>query len=356
MKSQSLLLVDLIGPDGTLAPGLVSTKIGIEETALSVDEQAAVFAAKFFEHIDYIFFRRFSDGRSSQVSAYIVDNSDERLDEKVLGELHRQVWLYGMAPLLYVSWPSRIDILTCARGPDFWEDEGQRCLYKPADAIRIADSITRELHKYSVLRLADGTFWEEPSNGELADYEKAAHQLLIQAVVEADNELKGEKNPVLRRLLLLMVLIKYLEDRGVFPDRWFGQFHEGAKNFFEVLKSGDSEKVYGLLDSLERKFNGDIFSLPSDGQKLTNTILNRFADLVGARTLKRQQYLWIQFSFKHLPVEIISHLYQRFVQGGHGAIYTPPFLASLLLDHAMPYCKLTGKERVLDPACGSGVF
>jgi hypothetical protein len=61
------------------------------------------------------------------------------------------------------------------------------------------------------------------------------------------------------------------------------------------------------------------------------------------------------YSFEHLPVEIISHLYQRFVQGST-AVYTPPFLAALLLDHAMPYGKLTGRERVLDPACGSGVF
>src|SRR5690606_1786937 len=35
---------------------------------------------------------------------------------------------------------------------------------------------------------------------------------------------------------------------------------------------------------------------------------------------------------------------------------TPPMLASLLLDHAMPYDKLTGTERILDPSCGSGVF
>ena len=37
-------------------------------------------------------------------------------------------------------------------------------------------------------------------------------------------------------------------------------------------------------------------------------------------------------------------------------MYTPRFLASLLLDYAMPYGELTGRERVLDPSCGSGVF
>ena len=70
---------------------------------LNVDEQAAVFDANLLQHIDYIFFRRFSDGRSSQVAAYIVDNSDERLDEKDLAALHLQVWLHGTAPLLYIT-------------------------------------------------------------------------------------------------------------------------------------------------------------------------------------------------------------------------------------------------------------
>jgi SAM-dependent methyltransferase len=105
---------------------------------------------------------------------------------------------------------------------------------------------------------------------------------------------------------------------------------------------------------LEKKFNGDIFGLPT-GVHLTKAALRSFANLVEAKTLGGQRYLWDLYSFDHLPVEIISHLYQRFVRGST-AVYTPPFLAALLLDHAMPYGKLTGRERVLDPACGSGVF
>jgi hypothetical protein len=361
MVNISLRLVDFISSSGKPSPGLVP----IRSTAtkdLSVSEQAAVFDADSFKYIDYVFFRRFSDGRSSQVAAYVVDNSDNRLDEKVLAELHWRVWLQGKSPLLYVAWRSRVDVLTCARGPDFWKVEGEQCQYNPArnfefEALNAAGAINIEMRKFSALRLADGTFWEDHSNGELADHSKAAHQSLIQAVVEADSAFEEKNKSILRRLLLLMVLIKYLEDRRVFPNGWFGRFHKGAKNFFGVLQGGNPQEVYRLLDVLDRKFNGDVFALPREGQqRLTKKILTVFADLVEARTLKRQRYLWEQFSFEHLPVEIISHLYQRFVQGGHGIVYTPPFLALLLLDHAMPYERLTGAERVLDPACGSGVF
>jgi hypothetical protein len=354
MANTALQAVDLIRTDGKLSPGLVPVRN--HRGGLDIGEKAVVFDAETFKRIDYVFFRRFSDGRSSQVAAYVVDNSDERLDEKALANLHLQVWLQGTAPLLYVAWPSRVDVLACARGPDFWDGNENR--YNPAEMLKTTGKISSEIQKFSAFRLTNGTFWEDPHNVELADHDKAAHQSLIQAVVEADRVLEGKNNPALRRLLLLMVLVKYLEDRRVFPnDGWFGRFHKGARNFFEVLKGGEPNEVNQLLNFLARKFNGDVFDLSRFAdQELTTTNLKTFADLVEARTLKRQRYLWGQFSFEHLPVEIISHLYQRFVEDGHGAVYTPPFLAALLLDHAMPYGKLTGKERILDPACGSGVF
>lgn len=359
MAEPALECVDLICADGTPLPGLVPARgRGARDPSLTIDEQAAVFDAESFEHVDFVFFRRFSDGRSSQVAAYVVDNSDERLDERALAELHLQVWLHGVAPLLYVAWPTRVDVLACARGPDFWEAEANECRFKRSASIQAAADIDAELKKrFSAFRLADGTFWDDPRNSSLANHDKAAHQSLIQAVVETDKDLEGDRSPVLRRLLLLTVLIKYLEDRRVFPDGWFGRFHKGARNFFDVLRTEEPAKAQRLLDFLERKFNGDVFRLPVNGRhRLTSAALRRFAELVEARTLKQQRYLWRQFSFEHLPVEIISHLYQRFVKGGHGTVYTPPFLAALLLDHAMPYQRLSGKERVLDPACGSGVF
>ena len=173
--------------------------------------------------------------------------------------------------------------------------------------------------------------------------------------MEADQELDGHNNLLLRRLLVLTVLVKYLEDRRVFPPGWFSDFHDGATNFFEVLASSDPAKVLKLLAALQEKFKGDLFSLPG-AVALDSGHLRSFATLVEAKTLKHQRYLWEQYSFEHLPVEVISRLYQRFVTDGHGAFYTPPILATMLLDHALPYEKLSGKERILDPSCGSGIF
>lgn len=358
MNNTLLQSVDFIRADGELTSGLVPVRKSIA-TTLPVDEQATLFEAQSFNYIDYVFFRRFSDGRSSQVAAYVVDNSNDNLDEKALSELHRQVWLQGTTPLLYIAGASQIDILACARQPDFWDEDKQEYKYSPAKILlTTASQISDEMKKFSALKLADGTFWDDPDNRKLANHDKAAHQSLIQAIVEADKDIDGEKNPLQRRLLLLMILIKYLEDRGVFPNHgWFGKFHKGAKSFFEVLKSYDPKKVNRLLRFLADRFNGDVFDIERfSPQRLTRNTLGTFASFVEARTLDKQRYLWEQYSFEHLPVEIISHLYQRFIKDGHGTVYTPPFLAALLLDHTMPYNKITGKERILDPACGSGVF
>ncbi len=366
--ASSLHAFDFTPESSTNVPGLVRIRGRKEE--LIVAEEAALRAAEGIEGLDYVFFRRFADGRSSQVAAYVIENSDEHLDEAALALIHKEVWLNGSAPLLYVGWPTRVDILSCARDADFWKNDA--CRYQPAERIpvsagnlsrlastsaEISDALEKQ-RRFSALKLSDGTFWDDPRNFSLARADKAAHRRLIEAVVDADDAIEGHKNPVLRRLLLLTVLIKYLEDREVFPGPgWFGTFHGGARCFLDVLQHGTPDEVRRLLGTLEQRFNGDIFRLREEpGQTLTTANLRHFAALVDKRTVKKQQYLWEQYSFRHIPVEVLSHLYQRFAQRGKGAIFTPPFVASLLLDYAMPYDSMTGRERVLDPTCGSGVF
>ena len=356
MLSSALQVVDLASPRGDHRAGLESVGEPILEA--SPREGGFLLEAARIKEIDYVFFRRFSDARTSEPAAYVVDNTDEHLSREEVAELHNTFWVQGVAPLVYVAWPTQLDILSCARGPDFWDRDSPR--YNPAATIATAALVGTEIEKarrFSAMRLEDGTFWDDPRNSELADHKKSAHQALISTIVEIDSELEGKRNPVLRRLLLLTILVKYLEDRRVFPTGWFTAFHAGASSFFDVLRQQQPAKVIALLEALEKKFNGDVFTLPLQARDdLTPEVLGRFADLVEARTFNRQRYLWNRYSFEYLPVEVISHLYQRFVRDRPGSVYTPPFLAELLLDQVMPYGTVRGNERVLDPACGSGVF
>lgn len=355
---------------GKAAPsGLVSIK-NDQLPPCSIAEKVAQREAALLEGakgtknipIDYIFFRRFADERSSQVTAYVLDNSEEQYTNEQIAELHYRVWLSGNSPLLYVEWPTRVDVLKCAAEPVFWDRRNERAEYRASATLNTVSDISRSLdgalsRRFSAYRLSDGTFWDDPENSDWACADKAAHKSLIQAVVEADNALKGAENPLMRRLLLLFILAKYLEDRGVFPKSWFNDFHNGASNFLEVLASGKITAVRKMLAILKEKFNGDVFNISSGiEESLTRDSLIHFSTLLDARTLKRQMHLWKQYSFNYIPVEVLSHLYQHFAQKGKGAVFTPPLVADLMLDHAMPYSKITGQETVFDPTCGSGIF
>ncbi|QEL17568.1 N-6 DNA methylase [Limnoglobus roseus] len=374
-------LVDFVGDDDKLIDGLVS--VHQPEDSIGLHERAVLHEASAFLYVDYVFFRRYEAADdatllSSHVAAYVIDNTRHGLDEAAIAEIHHKLWLHGIAPLVYVNWPTRIDILSCAREPDFWDTTGGtgRAAYRPAEQIsapsptgtnndaavsaiklaaRISQKFEQNRRRFSGYRLSEGTFWDDPANRTLARHDFAAHRSLIRAVVEADRAIDGSAKPVRRRLLMLVILIKYLEDRGVFPVELFGRFHAGARSIRDILRDGTAEEVHRLLAYFERKFNGDVFSLGADAEQLTETEFRRFARLVAGNELGGQLHFWELYSFEHIPVEVISRLYQRFVTS-RGAVYTPPQLASLLLDRVMPYEQMTGIEKVLDPACGSGVF
>lgn len=264
--SRILEHIDGISSGKKLRNGLIPVKDSAKYDNLTIDERASLTIAASFDSIDYLFFRQFEDGRSSQVAACVIDNTDEHLSEHALSEEHHRLWMYGSIPLIYVVWPTRIDILSCIREPIFWNKQTNSVQYSPEkklvlEDITISSEISTELERFSFNRLADGTFWEHELNKPLFDRKQTAHELLIQAVEETDKYLEGEKKPELRRLLILFILIKYLEDRGVFPgEGWFGRFCKGARNFHDIVTGNNTQEVHNFLSFLEGKFNGDIFA------------------------------------------------------------------------------------------------
>jgi hypothetical protein len=157
------------------------------------------------------------------------------------------------------------------------------------------------------------------------------------------------------------VLIAYLENRGVFEDGFFARFRPGADKFFQVLADGPA--LVNLLDHLEERFNGHVFTLGDEDRNTLcgSTQLARYADLVEGRTEPGgQRTLWQRYSFADLPVELISHIYQLFVKDTPTAVYTPPFVVRLMLTEVLSWERLNRLEEkdevILDPACGSGVF
>jgi len=316
---------------------------------------------KISKNIDFVFFRRFlkDDVRSSQAVAYVIDNSSRRLGQKELSQLHHTLWLNGTVPLLYIDNDDSVDILSCVGKPAY--EKGKKWEYKPLDII-IANvkDINEQIKRFSASRLADGTFWEDERNKNYIDVTKSAHNILLEKIKKADKEIDGNGKPVARRLLLVTLLIKYLEDRGVFKteNNFFSKYVENANSFYDVLNKGTVDDLVKLLKRLENKFNGDIFVVTrKENERITQSLIRKIANIVSAKVdANNQLYFWDLYNFEHIPVEVISHIYQYFTDREKGSVFTPALLVNLMLDQVMPLEKIKGNEKVFDPTCGSGIF
>ncbi|MCP4589784.1 MAG: N-6 DNA methylase [bacterium] len=335
-----------------------------EEVAMI--EKAAAYGA------NAVFFEAGRNGRPPVAQAFVFV-SDGPADDPEFAKLHRRLWSWGGVPLLYRKTPGLVQLFRCAHKPEFISATGDTICnpfrkFKIAKQLEIAGVISKGLPTepwWDASRLRNGTLWDDPAVcTTMLSARKAAHKSLIDAVEDLNTSLNDAgilKKHLRRRLLILSLLIAYLEERGVFRPGYFGRFLKGATKFLEVLANGDA--LVALLRALEKRFNGHVFVLDeADAESLRGSKqLARFARLVEAREEKSGQLnLWQLYSFRDLPVELISHVYQLFVDGNNAAVYTPPFLVRLMLDEALSWKRLDRlqekDEIILDPSCGSGVF
>ncbi|MBM4028553.1 MAG: hypothetical protein FJ280_24630, partial [Planctomycetes bacterium] len=145
------------------------------------------------------------------------------------------------------------------------------------------------------------------------------------------------------------------------------------------LELSDKKATYSLFETLESKFNGDIF--PVTGKERDTVREPQLALL--ARFLRgkinihsRQLSFWPYYSFDAIPIEFISNMYEEFFhyekdekrehetpgidgrtkKGKAGTYYTPQRLVEFVLDEVLPWEGTNTNVRILDPACGSGIF
>jgi hypothetical protein len=361
MTPSAQWLFELDKATGTrLVDGLVPVR-GYSATGRDPVEVAIVEKAKSFG-ADAVFFAAGRDGSPPSPQAFIFV-SNGPANDAAFAELHRRLWSWGGVPLVYRKLPGLVQLFRCAHKPDFLSASGKP-VCNPFRMLRAAASISSDPW-WDSSRLRNGTLWDDPAVCKLMlSANKAAHKRLIKAVDALHVDLTAEgvlKDHLRRKLLILSLLIAYLEERGAFPDGYFGRFVKGARRFFEVL--GHGEGLVALLAHLEERFNGNVFALrKADSAALAGSSqLGLFARLIEGRQEENGQLtLWQLYSFKDLPVELISHIYQLFVSDKDTAVYTPPFVVRLMLDEAMSWERLDRlqerQEVILDPSCGSGIF
>jgi len=165
-------------------------------------------------------------------------------------------------------------------------------------------------------------------------------------------------------LLGRIILVKYLIDRKI--SLRFEEKHQPLTNndLKDILTS--KERTYNLFKYLKFKFNGDWFPIEDKEENLvTKEHLNILKRLISSVDLKMNQgSLFDIYDFSIIPIEFISNVYESFIgeeyQKKSGSYYTPTFLVDYILKYTVDEYFIKNPQeyncKVLDPACGSGIF
>lgn len=163
------------------------------------------------------------------------------------------------------------------------------------------------------------------------------------------------------KLILRLIFIRYLIDRGTNLN--YMGFNGSQQADRELLKHVILVKddIFGLFKYLWSQFNGGLFVVDdAEYSVIEQKHLNKLSSFIGGDDMDRgQPSLFDVYDFNILPIELISSIYERFlgetVKKRDEAFYTPPYLVEHILGQVFAHQDIRG-ARVLDPACGSGIF
>lgn len=332
---------------------------------------------------DAVFFRRFyksdteDQSYSSVPSVCIFDKGDSFFDTPEHKELHAALWSAGKIDIYIILGETQIDILNARRPAKRVKNDVS---LQGNDLVLTREAIEDfDRSKYSAHLFGSGTFWEQSELQEKIDGNSNPYAFLLDYLMEVRKQLFKDKALELEastidKLLITCILVKFLEeikdDDGKHTlKEIYKKYHIESETFEEGISKGLCVEI---LEDLSIEFNGKIFDTFSENEliNIANTDLTPIAKFLRSDidVQTNQLFIWEQYSFKHLPAEVISAIYENFIQAEaersgekkKGVVYTPLHLVNLLIDESMPLDQPEFFEqnnfKVLDPACGSGVF
>ncbi len=284
------------------------------------------------------------------------------VDEDYLTRFHQSLWNHNRAPLLIAVLPHEVRVYNCFAPPQ--RDSDQLTFESPIPLKRAMQQITdvlalrQELSEYRRREIESGRFVkiqealfdrQQRVDNRLLENLKRVRRLLID---------DGLSQSVANSLLGRSIFVRYLEHREVIDIEFYRHFSSGHA-FCDLLQNSWHE-TYQLFDELAHRFNGDLFpisSLERDQVKLRHVaLLGRF--LAGEEMASGQMYFWA-YDFKYIPIELISAIYETFLDEDRrktAAYYTPLEIVDFVLNETLPFESESQNIKILDPACGSGIF
>lgn len=293
---------------------------------------------------------------------YCVDDKPfvmffECYEKNISKELNKKIW-NAQIPLVIIVFENRIEIIN---GRSLNKDN-ELFLLETIEEIDQVDGMSL----FSYWNLSNSSFWERYTP-KLA--EPKLDTVMLENIKDVTNKLKQSAcAPFAVQLVLRLIFIRYLIDRGTDLDYYGlnGDVEQSQKNLLELIQT--KEELYSLFSHLKNQFNGNLFEIYQENSKteldlIDDNSLKVLHDLMSGKLVlsSGQLSLFPMYDFNIIPVELISNIYERFLgdekQKNDKAFYTPPYLVDYLLkDTVIPFLSNNASCKILDPACGSGIF
>lgn len=342
------------------------------------EERLYLFEASQLKAHSVLFRRHYKDSDAdspyrSEPAVCIFREEDIEFNSEDHIKLHAKLWSAGKNEIYLLVGRNRIDVINARRPADI-DAAGKLSTSK----IRLAEVLKGDNdERFSAYLFGSGTFWEQSDFNETLNEGSSPYIHLLTYLMAVrkrflNNAIDLTENTI-DKLLIVSILVKFLEEiKDSDGKHTLKTIYRRLKvtNFVEAVDAG---LLLDVLNELASEFNGKLFDNFTDVErkKIKNTNLALLSQFLTAKIdlFTSQLFLWEQYNFNHLPAEVISAIYENFIQAEatrkngqseKGVVYTPIHLVNFLVDETMPldqphlFNNLSFK--VLDPSCGSGVF
>ncbi|MBN1900351.1 N-6 DNA methylase [Candidatus Sumerlaeota bacterium] len=298
--------------------------------------------------------------------------------------IYNRIWSMARPRLLFLAKPGELAVYDLAHVPPIEGSEPDSL--KPLGFARCIAEVADKLARFRREEIESGNVFEvEKRFGDLKN--RADKQLIhdLKAVRRKliSSGLGGKNLKYAHALIGRSIFIRYLEDRGVLTEKYFKKIVKGNSAWNKALDKSPSlpgyemgarkpiyprilknhDFTFALFRQLAEDFNGDMFpDVENESKVVKSNHLQQIHDLMYGEVGSQKSLFFYAYDFKVVPVELISSIYEEFYheQGEkakeYGAFYTPPALAEFVVSQTLTPQRLATNPRVMDPACGSGIF
>lgn len=314
------------------------------------------------------------------------------LEKKV--KAFNKAWCLARPRLLFLAAPGEITVYDLAQKPiDIKNKKAWNNLSALAPPFSLHDltKVSRKLQIFHRDNVESGRLFADRRFGDLKN---RADKALIRDLKMVRRELiyaglSGKRIRFAHALIGRSIFIRYLEDRRILTEEYFLRVARQKAGWTDLLRNPvsragldfsdhetffprvlqDKTFTYSLFKKLARDFNGDMFPDVDEEEKaVAQKHLMLIQSLLYGDVGIQKKLFFYSYRFDIIPLDLISSIYEEFYHGTvsddkkkskvrqDGAYYTPPVLAEFVLSRVLTPDVLKKSPRIMDPACGSGIF